>query len=304
MYVTRTISRATARQVARYAITIRQSSSTPSQTVILRSVDTHHNGHIKILSLNQPRARNAISRQLLHDLSSHIEALHSEPVTNSTRALILASESDSSFCAGADLKERLTFTPAETSSFLSDLRNTFSRIEALRIPTIAAVASTALGGGLELALCTHLRVFARDAIVGLPETRLAIIPGAGGTYRLPALIGTTHARDLILTGRKLDGAEAYRLGLCDRVVDTPDTTNVPGMAMSARQMTLDAAVELAHTIAKGGPIAIRAALAAVNGAIRGQNAENEAYEMVLGTKDRLEALRAFAEKREPLFRGA
>src|SRR5277367_419455 len=108
---------------------------------------------------------------------------------------------------------------SRTSVFIANLRNTFTSLSVLPIPTISAISSTALGGGLELALCTHMRVLASTAQVGLPETRLGIIPGAGGTYRLPAIIGLGRARDLILTGRRVSGAEAYFLGIADRLVE-------------------------------------------------------------------------------------
>ena len=159
----------------------------------------------------------------------------------------------------------------------------------------------ALGGGLEFALSTTLRVFASTAIVGLPETRLAILPGAGGTYRLPAAIGLQRARDMILTGRRVSAAEAYFLGLCDRLVEvTPEEEKVPG---AARTKALDVAVSLAREICEGGPIGVTQALKAVNGWERGEESMKEAYEVVLQTEDRMEALRAFAEKRKPAFKG-
>jgi methylglutaconyl-CoA hydratase len=159
----------------------------------------------------------------------------------------------------------------------------------------------ALGGGLELALCTHLRVFGSSCTVGLPETRLAIIPGAGGTYRLPGVIGVNRARDLILTGRRVMGPESYFMGLCDRLVEVlPEEAQKEGVA---KDKILRESIKLALDICEGGPIAIRQALRAVEGFRRGQEAENEAYAGVLETEDRLEALRAFAEKRKPAFRG-
>jgi methylglutaconyl-CoA hydratase len=152
-----------------------------------------------------------------------------------------------------------------------------------------------------LGLCTTFRVFGSTAIVGQPETKLAIIPGAGGTYRLPALIGVNRARDLILTGRRVTGAEGYFLGLCDRLVEiTAEDAVEEG---EARQKVLDASVKLTNDICEGGPIALTQALRAVNGWQRGEVSENEAYEVILKTEDRLEALKAFAEKRNPAFKG-
>ncbi|KAF4548614.1 Enoyl-CoA hydratase/isomerase-like protein 4 [Elsinoe fawcettii] len=291
------------RTIAAYHVP-RKHYSTPTPTLKLTSIPAPHSGSIKILSLNRPSARNAISKQLLSDLSHEIETIHSEHAdgaSGSTRAVILASESDACFCAGADLKERLTFTPEETSAFLAKLRGTFSRLAQLPIPTISAISSTAFGGGLELALCTHLRVFSSTSLVALPETRLAIIPGAGGTFRLPGIIGQSRARDMIITGRRVGGPEAYFLGLCDRLVDVDmEETKQEGVA---RKKVLDAAVQLARDICEGGPVAIKAALEAVEGCGLGQESENRAYDKVLVTKDRIEALKAFGEKRKPVFMG-
>ncbi|PSN62847.1 ClpP/crotonase [Corynespora cassiicola Philippines] len=276
-------------------------STAPSPTINVRSVPAPHSGSIRILSLNRPAARNAISRQLLSELNHQVNSIHAEGDTGPTRALILASDVDSSFCAGADLKERATFTQEDTANFLKDLRGTLTSISKLSIPTISALAAPAFGGGLELALTTHMRVFGSTTTVALPETRLAIIPGAGGTYRLPALIGLPRARDMILTGRRVGGPEAYFLGLCDRLVEvTPEELQQEG---APRKKVLDEAIKLARDICEGGPIAIKAALLAVEGCAMGEQAENAAYDLVVRTKDRDEALLAFKEKRKPVFRG-
>ncbi|KAH4221116.1 enoyl-CoA hydratase [Parastagonospora nodorum] len=276
-------------------------SSAPASAINVTNVPAPHSGSIRILSLNRPAARNAISRQLLTELHHQVNSIQSEGDAGPTRALILASEVDTSFCAGADLKERATFTQEDTANFLTNLRGTFTSISQLQIPTISALAAPAFGGGLELALTTHMRIFASNTTVALPETRLAIIPGAGGTYRLPALIGLSRARDLILTGRRVGGPEAYFLGLCDRLVEvTPEDAAREG---AARKKVLDEAIKLARDICEGGPIAIKAALAAVEGCALGEKAENAAYELVVKTKDRDEALAAFREKRKPVFRG-
>ncbi|KAK3385362.1 ClpP/crotonase-like domain-containing protein [Podospora didyma] len=296
-------------------------------------------GHIRILELNRPAARNAISRALLAELSGHIEAIKAQydPATGDeivtpswnkrfgglagddqkgpTRALIIASAIDTSFCAGADLKERRTFTEEETHAFLSTLRQTLASLADLPVPTISAISSVALGGGLELALATNFRVLSSNAVVGLPETKLGIIPGAGGTFRLPALIGIPRARDLILTGRRVSAPEAYFLGLADRLAEVlPESeeqakewevmeerersTHILAMA---RRTALSEAVRLASEISEGGPVAVRAALKAVNEP--SDPTESAMYLRVLRTEDRDEALKAFAEKRKPVFKG-
>jgi methylglutaconyl-CoA hydratase len=194
-----------------------------------------------------------------------------------------------------------------TAAFLANLRNTFTALSALPIPTISAISSTALGGGLELALCTHMRVLASTAQVGLPETRLGIIPGAGGTYRLPGLIGLSRARDLILTGRRVSASEAYFLGIADRLVEVlPDEVaqtqdGNDGLMKRAGDQVLKEAIRLAGEICSGGPVAIRAALEAVGWAR--EEVENKCYEKVVNTEDRNEALKAFREKRRPVFVG-
>ena len=190
-----------------------------------------------------------------------------------------------------------------TAEFLSNLRGTFSSLASLPIPTISAISSIALGGGLELALSTHFRVLSSNASIGLPETRLGIIPGAGGTYRLPALIGLNRARDLILTGRRVAAPEAYFLGIADRLVEVmpEDERDGSDILEEARKAALSEAVRMAQEICEGGPIAIRAGLEAV--AWAREEMENKMYERVVNTDDRNEALKAFQEKRRPVFKG-
>lgn len=312
------------------------SASTEAPLVRVTDVPAPNSGHIRILELNRPSARNAISKALLSSLREEINKVHAQydSVTGEelplpqlfggaagpnkrghTRALVLASAVDTSFCAGADLKERRTFTQDETAAFLLHLRTTFASLEALPIPTISAISSIAFGGGLELALATNFRVLTSNAVVGLPETRLGIIPGAGGTYRLPALIGIPRARDLILTGRRVSAPEAYFLGIADRLVEiAPETEeqakewevmgeterNTQVLAI-ARNTALSEAVRLAGEISEGGPVAVRAALKAV--AEPSEVLENNMYARVVQTEDRDEALKAFAEKRKPVFKG-
>ena len=194
-----------------------------------------------------------------------------------------------------------------TADFLKSLRSTFTAIHNLPIPTISAVSSLALGGGLELALTTHMRIFASTTQVGLPETRLGIIPGAGGTYRLSAVIGPTRARDLILTGRRVSGPEAYFLGIADRLVEVLPDESKEGeerekdLLKRAGDAVLRTALDVALEISGGGPVAVRAALKAVAGA--SEETENKMYDRVVTTEDRNEALKAFQEKRKPEFKG-
>ncbi|KFX92410.1 hypothetical protein V495_04994 [Pseudogymnoascus sp. VKM F-4514 (FW-929)] len=307
--------------------TARFYSAPTGPQILVTDIPAPSTGRIRILSLNRPSARNAISRSLLADLRAQIDEIAAEydaegneiPLAKTyggaagpnergrTRAVILSSEVETCFCAGADLKERAGMSREETDAFLANLRNTFSAFAALPIPTIAAVSSMALGGGLELALCAHLRVFASTAIVGLPETRLGIIPGAGGTYRLPGVIGQNRARDMILTGRRVSAPEAYFLGLADRLVEVVEAEGLKegeedkDLLKRAGKEALNEAVRLATEICSGGPVAARAAIQAT--AWCKEEVENKAYETVVATEDRDEALKAFREKRLPVFKG-
>ncbi|KAI1192910.1 ClpP/crotonase [Nemania serpens] len=319
--------RPTLRLVAPAALRLvrRPYSSDAGPLINVVNLPAPNTGHIRVLELNRPSARNAISRALLAALRAEIDDVHAQYTpegdersaalgqSGPTRALVLASAVDASFCAGADLKERRGFTQEETAQFLANLRGTFSSLAALPIPSISAISSLALGGGLELALCTHFRVLASTAVVGLPETRLGIIPGAGGTHRLPALIGLSRARDLILTGRRVSAPEAYFLGIADRLVEVLPEEEQDGTAgesgskvdeglpAKARRAALSESVRLAIEICEGGPIAIRAGLQAVGWAR--EEVENAMYQRVVKSEDRDEALEAFREKRKPVFKG-
>ena len=178
--------------------------------------------------------------------------------------------------------------------FVRHIRGVMDDVAALPMPTIAAVNGFAFGGGTELMLACDLRVAAEHASFGLTEVTLAIIPGAGGTQRLPRLIGRSRAKDLILTGRRIDAHEAERIGLVNRVADTGRLAAV--------------ATEVAEQIAANGPVAVRAAKDAIDRGCEtdieaGLEIEAACYERVIPTEDRLEALAAFAEKRAPNFQG-
>lgn len=248
---------------------------------------------IACLFLNKPQTKNAISKRMLQELQ---ECLYTAKFDKSIRALVVRSTSANAFCAGADLAERRTMSPMDVNKFLADLRSTLGQLEALPMPTIAAIDGPALGGGLELSFACDLRVVGHDVTkIGLPETRLGIIPGAGGTQRAVRLLGLAKAKDLIFTARMLTATEALQWGVVDYVSTAPSTG-------------FDRALELARDIAKSAPLALRAAKQAVSRAVdlpleSGLDFERASYEVLLGTKDRIEALEAFKEKRLPVFKG-
>lgn len=270
-------------------------------TMRIRYLPAPHTGHITMVELNRTAAKNAISKQLLAELSELVEEIHAEKTASQTRVLIITSALEDVFCAGADLKERKSMSTQEVDDFLGKLRHTFSRLADLPIPSIACISGAALGGGLELALCCHFRVISENAVIGLPETRLGIIPGAGGTYRLAEAVGMSDARSMILTGKRFVGYNQIAKKLAHEYVQRADEDRDGADPRSTLLLAQAAAFRLAENISRGGPIAIRAALEAIKGG--SQEAENAAYEKVLKTKDRTEALNAFAEKRNPVFKG-
>ncbi|KAF9509871.1 hypothetical protein BS47DRAFT_1377523 [Hydnum rufescens UP504] len=245
---------------------------------------------IAAISLNRPQAKNAISMQLLSELRASIDAASNDP---SIRVLIIRSSERGSFCSGADLIERRTMSATAVSDFLSDLRLAFSALEDFRMPTIAAIDGPALGGGLELALACDFRIAGSDVTkIGLPETKLGIIPGAGGTQRAARLLGITKAKELIFTGRMLTASEALTCGLVEYVAES----------------AFDRALQLANEISSAAPLALRAAKMAISRADqvpleRGLDFERACYAPLLRSKDRGEALEAFKEKRKPIFVG-
>lgn len=246
---------------------------------------------ILLLGLERPEAKNALGRQLLRELT---EALATVAGDRSVRVVILHSLVPGVFCAGADLKERSGMSQEEATAFVRQLRATFTDLENLPMPTLAAIEGAALGGGLELALACDLRVVGGAAKLGLPETSLAIIPGAGGTQRLPRLIGRAKAKELIFTARRFGAEAALHYGIADRITE-------PGRA-------LESALELAREILPNGPIALRAAKKAIDEGLDldrkgGLLMEATCYAKVIPTQDRLEGLAAFREKRKPRYRG-
>lgn len=250
-----------------------------------------HDGPIAWMTLNRPDAANALSRGLVAAGRSALAAL---AATRQTRALILTGAGDRAFCAGADLKERRAMSLDETRAFLGELNAFADALASFPCPVIAAINGAAFGGGLELALCCDLRMAAHGALMGLPEVRLGIIPGAGGTQRLPRLIGVARAKELILTGRRVDADRAERLGLVSAVVPASD------LRAEAKRW--------ADEIAEAAPLATAAAKRAIDDGWSqpmpdALQTEQQHYATVLVSEDRQEGLAGFAAKRKPVYRG-
>ncbi|MBW2367956.1 MAG: enoyl-CoA hydratase [Deltaproteobacteria bacterium] len=243
------------------------------------------------LTLNRPKIMNSFNFDQLRALKEQIEAIRFRP---EIRVVIITGAGEKAFCAGADLKERATLSDIQVKEFIYTIRNLFTAIEALNKPVIAAVNGVALGGGTELALACDIRIASKTASLGLTETRLAIIPGAGGTQRLPRLVGRGKAKELIFTGRRVSAQEALEIGLVNQVCEPAEL--------------LDACNQMAAMICETGPVAIEQAKYAINYGLEtdlhtGLAMESNAYWVTIPTEDRLEGLAAFREKRKPVFKG-
>ena len=254
-------------------------------------VSCRREGSIVWLTIERPEVMNCLSFPTLRRFRSLLAEL---ALDLDIRCILISGAGTKAFCAGADLKERKQMPAERVPEFVKNIRALMDDVEAMPQPTVAVAGGFAFGGGTELMLACDLRVAGEAAQFGLTETTLAIIPGAGGTQRLPRLIGKSRAKDLILTGRRIDAREAERIGLVNRVA--------PAAELEA------AAIELARRIAGNGPVAVRAAKAAIDQGSelplgRGLEIEARCYERVLPTQDRLEALVAFSEKRAPVYQG-
>ncbi|WP_040985403.1 enoyl-CoA hydratase [Oceanobacillus jeddahense] len=248
--------------------------------------------NIVIITLNRPEAANALSSDLLTDLEKCIQKINTD---EEIRCVIITASGEKAFCAGADLKERKTMNDEEVIAAVQKISNMCDSIEKIEVPVIAAINGVAFGGGLELALACDLRIAANHVKLGLTETSLAIIPGAGGTQRLPRLIGLGQAKLLIYTAKSISAEDALAIGLIERSV--------------APSFLQDEAISIARKISQNGPIAMKQAKKAINQGIdlsidKAIQLEHESYLKVIPTNDRKEGLLAFQEKRKPDYHGS
>ena len=251
-------------------------------------VEQSRDGHVALLRLNRPEARNALSPELMDELATAVEELDADP---EVRCAVIAG-SDEVFAAGADIRA------LRDRTFEEALRHPaaafWRRVAAAKTPLVAAVSGFALGGGCELALLCDLIVASETAEFGQPEITLGIIPGGGGTQRLARVLGKQRAMELVLTGGRIGAREAERMGLVNEV--------------AAEGEWLERAVDLAQRVARRPPIAVRLAKQAVlaadeTGLAAGLEHERRLYEIAMATEDRIEGMDAFLEKRRPEFKG-
>lgn len=255
------------------------------------SLLVQRHGHIAVLTFQRAERMNTLAKDLVDALREALVTLKNDPAI---RVLILTGSGDRAFCAGADLAERKGMADDEVRRTVAGLQALTTLIANFHMPTIAAINGYAFGGGLEIALACDLRYISDNARIGLTETRLGIIPGAGGTQRLPRLIGLGRAREMIFTGRRIDAATAVAWGVAEDVYP--------------QEKLLSRVLDIAKEIAGGGPLALKQAKIAINQGVetdiaRGLEIERNAYDALIPTHDRVEALDAFAQKRSPVFEG-
>jgi len=245
-------------------------------------------GPVGLARLNRPEARNALSPELMEELAAQCERWDEDPEVG---CIVIAGDDDW-FAAGADIRVMAERSFVDTLN--APAARFWPRLAAIRTPLVAAVSGYALGGGCELALACDMIVASEKAQFGQPEILLGIIPGGGGTQRLARVVGKQRAMELVLTGRRIDAAEAAALGVVNRVAKPREW--------------LDAALELADVVARRPPLAVRLAKQAVLAADEtslgaGLAQERRLYELAMATEDRVEGMTAFLEKRRPEFRG-
>lgn len=250
-------------------------------------------GSALVLTIDRESRRNALSRDLIMALGQTAREVAS---MHEVRAVILTGAGSKAFCAGADLKERQGMSFDDVRALVQLYRTELGALDRCPKPVIAAINGAALGGGLELALACDLRISTETASFALPETSLAIIPGAGGTQKLSRIVGEARAKEMILLGQKISAQEALTWGIVNKIV-------------SEQTPLLEATFEWIQPILKGAPIAQAAALEAIDVGLdcdlaTGLRVEALAYERTLTSHDRNEALQAFAEKRTPNFSGS
>lgn len=261
-----------------------------SRGEVLDFVKVEREGSVATLTIDRQDKLNAISPQVVEELGQSLLELESQPPS----AIVVTGAGEKAFVAGADIGEMSQMSSIEAKRFAEIGHAALALLDRSPVPTIAAVNGFAFGGGAEISLACDIRIAAENAMFGFPEVGLGILPGMGGTQRLPRLIGPGLASELIFSARRIDAAEAKEMGLVNRVVGQGEALN--------------AAQQLADEISKNGPLAVRYAKAAVNRAldidlISGLEYEADQFALLFSTEDAKEGMGAFSEKRKPDFKG-
>jgi enoyl-CoA hydratase/carnithine racemase len=243
--------------------------------------------NIAILKINRPKAYNALSKEIVDLIDNKLEIIKKD---KEIKVLILTA--DNHFAAGADIADMVNKMPEEAKAF--SFAKTFLKLENLEIPTIAAICGYALGGGLELTLACDLRIASEDAQMGLPEINLGIMPGAGGTVRLPRLIGEARAKEMIFLGSKITASQAYQYGMINKIVKKEDLESE--------------ALKMAEDLAQKAPVALQTSKEVVNYGCnqskeKAFSKESERWAGLFASEDQKEGMSAFLEKRKPQYKG-
>ncbi len=246
---------------------------------------------VALITVHRPEKLNALNAETIGELG---QAFDESAARSDVRALILTGAGEKAFVAGADIQELAGLTPAEAQVCASRGQMVFRRLEEMRKPSVAAINGYALGGGLELAMACTVRVAASTARLGQPEVKLGILPGYGGTQRLPRLVGRGRALELLLSGEPVEAAEAHRIGLVNHVV--PPAELLPFSRQWLKKVLANA------------PLAVALAMEAVDtgldsGLEQGLHFEAAAFGLTSATQDRREGMQAFLQKRPPVFAG-
>ncbi len=265
--------------------------NTPSTELTLENVSYVKKGAIAYVTLNRPKVLNALNQKTWQELRKAFEDARDDAAV---RGVILTGAGDKAFIAGADISELAHVTAVEAEKSSSYGQEVLNLVENLGKPVIAAVNGFALGGGCETAMACTIRVAVENAKFGQPEVKLGVIPGGGGTQRLPRLVGQGRALQLILSGEMISAQEAYRIGLVNEVVPTADL--------------ITRAETILKQIFSNAPLAVKYSLEAVNKGLESSQAEGLSLEASLfgicaGTEDKKEGTTAFLEKRKPQFQG-
>jgi len=253
-------------------------------------VTIQHDDSVAVLTIDRQERLNALDPQVVEEIGQALLELEAE----APRAIVITGAGERAFVAGADITAMSVMDPLEAKRFSEIGHAAMALLDRSPVPTIAAVNGFALGGGCEVALACDVRIAAENATFGFPEVGLGILPGMGGTQRLPRLIGPALAKEMIFTGRRISAEEAREIGLVNRVV--------------AEGEALNAAMELAAEISANGPLAVRHAKSAANRAldvdlVSGLEYEADQFALLFATKDAREGMNAFSEKRKPEFEG-